>query len=76
MHNDTEIVTGTKQIRYRNCNAFLPVLIVKLIIPQDNKTIRQVHLSTVEPMLTKEDALEYADKWRKESLAAGHITYC
>jgi hypothetical protein len=75
MTSTTEIVTGTKRIQYQGLNAYLPVLIVKLIHPENGKTIKTVHISTGDPLVFKKDAIKYAHIWRNESYDAGYITH-
>lgn len=71
---NTEIVTGTKTIKYQGIPAYLPVLIIKTKSVHAGRTIKMVHISTGNPLVFKKDALKYANIWRNESLKAGYVT--
>lgn len=71
----TNIIPATKKINLQGVECFLPVLIVQHESVVRGRTIKQVHISTGEPLVFKKDALKYANIWRNESLAAGYITY-
>jgi hypothetical protein len=73
--SNVELITGTKAIKYQDCTCYLPVLIVKEKSSIAKRTIKQVHISTGDPLVFKKDALKYANIWRNESLAAGYITF-
>jgi hypothetical protein len=64
-----KITATTRKTRVQGTECYFPALRV------EDSDYRSIYVSRGDPLVTKSNALKYAEIWKRDTLAAGYVTY-